>query len=131
MSIFKVSPTDLLRSKTVQPGWWTVLIKNVQQKPAGAGAKNPGSINTVVTAVIVGGPYDGVPIDTYFSEVAPGMAVNFIAAITGKPIRTPEDLNSEGYDFDLAKGKKVKAEVINDTYKGALTNKIKDWQPLV
>jgi hypothetical protein len=126
MSIFKITPTDLLRSKTVQPGWYQVEVKKVVQKPA----KTDGSINTIVSVIIVGGgPYDGVPIDHTFSEKAPGFAIPFVAAVTGKPIRTPEDLVTAGYDFDLAEGKKIGAEVINDTYQNRLTNKIKDWKP--
>jgi len=118
---FGISREDQLRSKTVTPGWYTCLIKSVEQKPA----KTDGSTNTNVEFVVEGGPFDGVPVGRTFSEKAPGFAVRFIEAIIGRKIK-PE---GEDFDFEMATGKKVRVYIKNDTYQGRAVNRAEDFEP--
>lgn len=119
---FAVSKTDILKSKTITPGWYPALLKSVNQKAA----KTDGSTNTIVTFVIQGGPFDGVPVDSLFSEKAPGFITPLLSAILGRPVN-PE---GEEVDLDRAVGKKISVMVVNDKYMNRLTNKIEDYKPL-
>lgn len=121
-AMFNVSKQDLLRSKTVQPGWYPAVIKSVTQKAA----KTDGSTNTIVTFNIQGGTYDGVPIDALFSEKAPGFASPLIAAILGRPLKA----EGEGVDLEFGVGKKIMIYVKNDIYQGRTVNKAEDYKPL-
>lgn len=119
---FSVTREDQLRSKTVQPGWYPCVVKEVEQKAA----KTDGSTNTNVTFVITGGPFDGVPVMRVFSEKAPGFAISFIQAIIGRPIK-PE---GEDFDFDAAKGKKINVYIVNEMYQNRPVNRAEDFQQL-
>lgn len=120
---FGVNKTDILRSKVVDPpGWYPAVLKAVNQKPA----KTDGSINTICTFHILEGPYAGVPIDSLFSEKAPGFAVPLMEALLGRKIN-PE---GEQVDFEKGIGTKIKIYVINDIYQGRKVNKIEDYRPL-
>lgn len=118
---FTVTKEDLLRSKTVQPGWYTCLVKSVEQAPA----KTDGSLNTNVMFVIKGGVFDGVPVDRTFSEKAPGFAVSFIEAVIGRK------MTADGGEFDLeqAKGRELKVYIKNETYQNRLVNRAEDFKP--
>ena len=121
MSI-KISITreNLLRSKVVPPGWQRMLVKSVLQ----ATAKTDGSDLVKLVLVVVGGNYDGVPIDHNFSEKAPGFAVPFIEAIIGRKV------NPDGEDFDMAQaqGREVMGYVKNEEYKGQIKNHVADFR---
>ena len=119
---FGVSKTDILRSKTVTPGWYPATLKSIDQKPA----KTDGSINTIVHFIIDGGPFDGVPVDSLFSEKAPGFAVPLMEALLGRKIK-PE---GEQVDFEKGIGSKIKIYVVNDKYMGRMTNKVEDYRSL-
>ena len=121
-SPFRISKEDLLRSKIVQPGWYTANIKAVTQKAA----KTDGSTNTVVSFVIKGGAFDGVPLDRVFSEKSPGFAENFVTAIQGRKPKA----EGEDFDFDRAVGKDIRVYVTNDKYAGRLVNRAEDFAPI-
>jgi hypothetical protein len=121
-SPFGVSKSDLLRSKTVTPGWYPARIKAVNQKAA----KTDGSTNTIISFIITKVPFEGVPVDGLFSEKAPGFAAPLMAALLGRPVN-PE---GEDVDFEMGIGKEVLIYVINDKYMGRMTNKIEDYKAM-
>jgi hypothetical protein len=102
---FAVSKEDILRGKQGAPGWYLLDIKNVTQGPG----KNDPSSNTVTIEMnIADGPDKsviGAPVKHYLSEKAPGMAVPFIEAVTGKKL--PE--GGATPDVEKAVGRKIKA----------------------
>jgi len=120
-TVLSATKTDLLRSKLVEPGIYPAVIKSVQQKP---GVKDPSTVNTVFTFHIVGGAYDGVPIDFLIPEKAPGFGQELITILQGKP------WEGEPVDVDNAVGKKMRIHVINDVYNGRKNNKIDGFLPL-
>jgi hypothetical protein len=107
---------DILQGKVVSPGWYLCNIKDVTQEQAKSDAS---STNTVVSFNIADGPFKDTPLKIWFSEKAPGTIIGFIEALTGKEIQPGVE-----YDVESAKGKQLRCKVINDEYKGRITNKI-------
>lgn len=105
---FSVSKEDLLRGKSVKPGVYLLLIKDVDQRPS---KRNPDSMTTYVNFVIESNDeYNGIPVTYYMSDAAPGMAVNFLEAIMNKKL--PDDgLNITKEQLYALKGRKVKAAI--------------------
>lgn len=123
-SKFQITREDILRSKTVDPGWYKGLVKNVVQKAA----KTDKSTNTEVHFILQdAGAFSGIPVTGRFSEKAPGFAINFVAALLGE-----NNIGEEGgeWDFDRAIGKTIEIMVVNDMYDGRLTNKVVDYRAI-
>jgi hypothetical protein len=117
---FKIGKTDLLRSKTVTPGWYPAVVKSVEDKTASTGV--PGK---VIELIIEGGPFDGVPLTARFWENAAGFAAPFVYAITGKKV---EDAGE--FMLENSVGKKVKVYVKNKEWQGKMGNEPVDFMPL-
>jgi hypothetical protein len=120
-----VSKEDAKRAQIVEPGWYQALIKDIDLKKSTDGTSMTFHISCVITTP---GSANSVPIKTYVSEKAPGMAIPMLNA-TGSNI-DPE--NFEGADFDLERciGKAVDIAVENETYEGKMKNTIKDFAPI-
>ncbi len=120
MAKIRISPEDILRSKTIKPGWYRATVKRVGEKPA----KTDGSTTWPIDfSIITEGEFAGVPVSTVFSEKAPGFAIKFIEACGGK-------IDKDGGEMELSRavGKELEIFVDNDLYDGRLTNKIKDYR---
>lgn len=117
---FTVTREDMMRGKTVDPGWYKAIIKNVSQEPA----NTDGSTNTIVDFVVLEGPFKDVPLRRFFSEKAPGFIVPFLVAC-GAPV------GEQGGTFDVekCKGKTIQVYVINEMYNNRSTNKVEDFRP--
>jgi hypothetical protein len=125
---FPISSRDVLRSKAVKPGLYILNIDRVDQGP---GKKDPTANTTTINMSIESGPggdtaFAGVPIDHYLSEKAPGMAINFIEAVTGQKV-PDTGINP---DLDSCVGRKVKAYIKNEMYQGRPTNKVEGFMPV-
>lgn len=118
---FTVTREDMLRGKTLDPGWYKLFIKNVTQEPAGT----DGSTNTIIDFVVTEGGFKDVPLRRWFSEKAPGFIVPFLVAC-GAPV------GEQGgtFDMDRCKGKTILGYVINEMYQNRPTNKVEDFRPL-
>jgi hypothetical protein len=120
---FEITREDLLRSKTVSPGWYPLIIRSVEKGEA----KTDGSMKVDAKFIILAdGPFKDVPISRTFSEKAPGFTVSFIEAVSKRKI-DPE----KGGKFDLAmsQGKKVWGYVKNELYQNRLVNHVEDFRP--
>jgi hypothetical protein len=118
---FSVTKQDLLRSKVVTPGVYLLTIKSIKEGP---GKNDPQSTVTTVEMEIKSGPDTkavGVPISYWLSEKAPGMAVGFLEAVSGKKV--PEDGMSVP-DWSPYIGREVKAFIKNEMYNNRPTNKV-------
>jgi hypothetical protein len=117
-----ISKEDLLRGKVLDPGWYAVSISDVQDKTS----KKGDSINTTVFFdVIQEGPFTGCKLFRLFNEKAPGFAIPFIEAITGKK------LEEEGtYDLKAAIGRQIMVYVKNEIYEGAMQNRVEGFRPM-
>jgi hypothetical protein len=123
MPKIRVTREDMLRSKTVKPGWYRATVKRVGEKPA----KTDGSTTWPIDFTLLSeGEFQGVPVSTVFSEKAPGFAIKFIEACGGK-------VGPDGGEMELsrAEGKELEIFIDNDLYDGRLTNKIKDYRSIV
>ncbi len=119
--IFSISREDVLRGKTVEPGWYPCMVKEVSQEPA----STDGSTNTIVDFTVTDGPFKDVPLRRYFSEKAPGFAVNFLKAL-GATIGD----NGGNFDLEKAKGRKMMVYVKNEMYEGSTRNRVEDFKPM-
>lgn len=118
---FSISREDMLRSKVVEPGWYNCIIKGVSQEAA----STDGSTNTIVDFVVIDGPQKDVPLRRYFSEKAPGFAVNFFKACGAQ-------IGEQGATFDVEKsiGRKMQVFVKNEEYGGSMRNRVEDFRPM-
>ena len=120
---FQITREDLLRGRTVSPGWYPFIVKNAEKGEA----KTDGSMKVDVELVVLEGPFKDIPISRTFSEKAPGFAVNYLESIMHKKI----DPDKGGqFDFSATVGKKVWGYVKNDTYQNRLVNRVEDFRPL-
>ena len=120
---FTITREDLLRSKTVTPGWYPTKVTKAEQ----AEAKTDGSTNTNIEVTITAeGPFKNVTINRTFSEKAPGFAIPYIQAVTGKRI------SEEGgqFDFQQTVGREILTYVKNEQYQGRLVNRAEDFKPI-
>lgn len=102
---FPVSKEDILRGRQGQPGWYLLTIGQVTSGP---GKNDPQSNTVTINMVIKDGPDKsvvGAPVNHYLSEKAPGMAVPFIEAVTGKKL--PE--TGAAPDIEKSVGRDIKA----------------------
>ena len=117
-----LGPEDILRGKIVEVGWHEGVVKEVVE----SAASTDKSTNWKIVCIIrEGGKYDGVPVEKYFNEKAPGFAINFL-----KSMGFQIDEKSGG-DFDLQKtaGRPVAFFVETGEFQGTPNNKIKDFRP--
>lgn len=110
-----VSREEMLSGKPVPPGWYLCTIKDVFQKPA----TTDGSTNTVVKYRVKEGQYIDTPLQSIFSEKAPGTIVGFIEVLSGQEFKPDFE-----YDIESAIGKDIRCKVINEEYKGRLLNRV-------
>jgi hypothetical protein len=117
-----LAPEDILRSKDVEVGWHEGTVKSVDE----SAASTDKSTNWKITVTIrEGGKYDGIPVENYFNEKAPGFAINFLKAM-GFVID-----EKTGGDYDLQKtvGRPVAFFVEMGEYQGRPIKRIKDFRP--
>jgi hypothetical protein len=127
MAKLTISASDMKRSTVLDQGWYLVEVTSVNEEPNAKGD----STNIIVD--LVGLPSSdpdknkasGVPLRRYFTEKAPGFAVNFIKACGGS-------VSDEGGTFDLssAVGRKLQAFVKPRPYEGRMTNDVADFRAL-
>ncbi len=127
MAKLTISPQDMKRSVVLDQGWYNVEVTTVTEEDNAKGdAKN-------IVVDLVGLPSAdpdknkaaGVPLRRYFTEKAPGFAVNFIRACGAS-------VGDEGGTFDIASsvGRKMQAFVKPRPYEGRMTNDVADFKPL-
>ena len=125
---FTVTREDLLRSKTLDPGWYKATIKKIWQEPSNAGD----STNTWAEFSVVEGPAQkdnsnpqGTPLRRCFSEKAPGMIVPFLVAMGAK-------VTENGGTFDVEKGVGRDILVYNENkmYEGRMLNNVSDFKAI-
>jgi len=119
---FQITREDLLRGKTVTPGWYPLFIKSVEKGEA----KTDGSMKVDVGFTVrQPGPFLDVPVGRTFSEKAPGFTVGFIEAVMKKKI----DLEKGGtFDLALSQGKMVWGYIKNEMYQNRLVNRVEDFR---
>lgn len=121
---FNITREDMLRSKTVKPGMYLLSVKSVTKGP---GKNDPSSETITINFVVEDGDKEfiGVPIPYWVSEKAPGLAVDFLEAVSGKK------MSADGGSFDIEQcvGRKVKAFIKNEKYQNRMTNKIEGFMP--
>lgn len=123
MPVVSFSERDLLRGKTVIPGWYRVKIETVGEAPAKASDKGPSTNYPVEATIMFNGDtgdrqFAGVPVDWNFNSKAIGFAVGFLASF-GVEVKA-------GTRFDLksAESRETDVFVENDTYQGRIVNRV-------
>ena len=120
--MFQVSREDMLRSKTVEPGWYKARITKVSQEAAGT----DGSTNTWVDFIITqDGPFKDVPVRRNFNEKAPGFIVPFVTALG-----TKVGENGGNFDIELSKGKEMLIYIKNGMWTNRPQNNVEDFKSL-
>ena len=119
---FTITRDDLLRGKTIEPGWYKAIISKVLQEPA----KTDGSTNTVFEFKITqDGPFKDVPVRKSFSEKATGFVRPLLEACGAA-------VSDNGGNFDLEKG--IGTELLiyikNNMYNNRLTNSVEDYRAI-
>jgi len=119
---FEITREDLLRNRTIAPGWYAMLVRTVVKGEA----KTDGSMKVDVNLVVIAdGPFKDVPVSRTFSEKAPGFTVSFIEAVSKRKI----DPDKGGtFDLAMAQNKKVWGYVKNEMYQNRLVNRVEDFR---
>lgn len=122
-----ITPEDVRAEKLVRPGWYPVEIKEVKE----AMAKDQVSSNIVVDVEGLEGDAKQVPIKNFFSEKFPQGGIAFARACGAKI--TEEEGIDPNFDWELQKGRKVKAHIVTNKGKSGQDkprNAIDDWAPM-
>jgi len=129
---FAITREDVLKGKVVDPGFYKVKIKGIVEGVAGPKSANPGSATVAVHYSITEGKFKDVPLQSTFSELAPGMAVPFFNALLPADKRiTDKDDNPELPEFDEKLiGLELQVNVVNNMYNGKPQNNIQEYRPL-
>lgn len=120
MPIISFSEKDLLRGKTVTPGWYRMKIDAVGEAPS----KDGGSTNYPVEATILFNgdngdkEFAGVPIDYNFNSKAIGFAVGFLQVL-GVDVKP-----GTRFELSVAAGKELDVFVENGEWQGRLVNRV-------
>jgi len=130
MALFDFTPEDVARGAILQPGWYTLEVKKVEDGIA----KSSGNPKVTVTfSCLDGKDHDGndavgVPLVTTFSPGAPGFAIDFCNALGA-------NIGKEGkagirIDMESCGGKRLQGFVKNDVYEGKTQNKVDGYRPI-
>ena len=117
----KITREDFLKGKLLTPGWYSVLISEIE---SGLSKKGDSTNFTVSFKVLDEGPFKDCIVMKTFNEKAPGVAVPYFSAVAGKEIEPDKD-----YDFEMTKGRKISILVGNDTYNNRMINAVMDFRP--
>ena len=126
MAKLTITPEDLKARLVLDANWYPVQIDTVVEE-----VNKKGDAQNIIVdmTVLSSGDEDkdkfaGCNLRRYFSEKAPGMAINFIVACGGS-------IDEEaGGDFELesAAGKQVEAYVKPRQYEGRMVNDVVDFR---
>ncbi len=125
-----ISPQDMKRNTVLDQGWYPAEVTTVTEEKNAAGDAN----NIIVDLIgLASNDPDknkakGVPLRRYFTEKAPGFAVNFIIACGGKVDKEAEA--DQTFEFSGAVGKKMEVFVKPRPYEGRMTNDVADFRKL-
>jgi hypothetical protein len=119
----RISRDDFLRGKLVEPAWYAALIKDIVEETSKKGDSQNWRVDFII---IEDGPFKDVPVQKYFNEKAPGVAIPFFTACNGgKEIEADKE-----YDFSACKGRKVRIYIGNRTFENRLVNEVTDFRAL-
>lgn len=90
MAKIKFTIEDINKSKLIEPGWYTFLIKNVKDMP---NKKDAAKTNTVVSFVGQNGDAEGCEILSFFPEDYPAMAIPLAEALLGRPVKLGDEVD--------------------------------------
>lgn len=123
MPVIAFSKADVLRTKTVDTGWYEATITRIDGPKE---AKSGGSLNfDVIFTLGEKSPIPGKELNRTFNSKAISMMIPLVAAAKG------EAVNENGFqlDTDDLLNKKVDIKVVVDTYEGQLLNKVEEFLP--
>ncbi|MEX0595359.1 MAG: hypothetical protein WD512_02585 [Candidatus Paceibacterota bacterium] len=114
---------DLLRSKLLTPGWYTVFVKDLEEKTAGTDGSALYVYHLRVEENVKGDKsIAGVPLRFQISEKAIGMAMPILAACGWKATAGSVELKD-------CLNKHIQAFVQRGEYNGRPQNEIVDFRP--
>jgi len=128
LATLKIRPEDHLVGKQIEPGIYSVEIKEYTESLASDKAKHPGSQNFNFTAKIIGGNYDGIPIKWQFNETAPGFAIDFFNAL-GHKIDPKSEVNITSDMFKKCVGCKLRVVMKNTLVGNKMYNNVDGYLP--
>lgn len=112
--MFEVTAEDILRSKIVTPGLYACEIVSYKEDEA----KDKSALHVFEAKIVQPGDFLGVPLRIQFSEKAMGFALPFLAALGVDPKKPGK------FDPQRFIGKKIRCNVVNDTWQGNPNNKV-------
>jgi hypothetical protein len=118
--IIQFSEKDLLRGKTVTPGWYRVMIDEVGESLS----KDQGSTNYPVEGTILFNAdtgdieFKGVPLEWNFNSKAIGFAVGYLKVL-GVEVKP-----NTRFDLGKSKGEQIDVFVENGEYQGRIVNRV-------
>lgn len=126
MPTITIGREDVLRGKTLEPGWYPVTVKATSEEVSKGGDSTNYLVDLVVDAPEA---IAGTPLRVYFNEKAIGRAIPFVNAC-GASIdeNTVKSDNPVSIDLEKTVGKKIMAYVNNDTYEGRTVNRVEDFK---
>ena len=126
MAKLTITPQDLKARLVLDANWYPVHIDTVVEE-----LNKKGDANNVVVdmTVLTSGnaekdKFSDCTLRRYFSEKAPGMAINFIVACGGS---IDEDAGGE-FELESAAGKSIEAYVKPRQYEGRMVNDVVDFR---
>lgn len=122
MPMIDFTQDDLNRGKIVEPGWYILEIGNLEEKTSTKGDSTNWTFEdskVVANAETGSTEFAGVPLAIRFNSKAKGFMIGFFSALLGEEVQP-----GQRFDLNAAVGKRIIANVINDTYDGRVVNKV-------
>ena len=128
MALFDFTAEDVARGAILQPAWYNLQVKKVEDGIAKSSGKPKVDVHLVC---MDGKDHEGndvpnVPLQVTFSPEYPSFAINFCNALgagIGKDGKKGVNITP-----DLV-GKRLMGYVKNDQYEGRTVNKVADYRP--
>jgi len=130
MALFDFTAEDVARGTVLQPGWYPIEVKKVEDGIA----KSTGKPKVTISFVCLEGTAsDGslvqnVPLASTFSPEYPSFIINFAKACGAEIPK--QGLKGLRIDDETLKGKKLSGYVKNQEYEGRTVNNLADYRPL-
>lgn len=125
--LFEFSQKDILRNVILAPAWYRLKVDDVTYKQAANGQSTNIRVELVALKNAETGVtenIEGVPFSVFYNSLAIGMAIPFVEALTGEPVKPGMRI-----DIDAAKGQEIEGFVEPKLVEGRQMNTVSNkWR---
>lgn len=125
MPVVTITREDVLRGKTLEPGWYVCSVKSVVEEVSKAGDSTNQVVDLVVESPTI---FAGVPLRCWLNDKNKHLGLVPYLASFGVDMDPEKMGEGKSFDTDKTVGKKVDVYVTNGNLNGRSINQIQDFK---